>query len=139
MDNVKETLTQDIKNALRAGDRRGCSILRLMLAEIVNSEKSVKNSDPLAVLSSYRKKLTKAVGQFPEGDKRTELEYEIDYVSRYLPAQATEEQIGEYLDQIIKDAPDGQFGPLMKQCMGHFGTGADGKTVSKILKQKLGA
>ncbi|MEZ4742537.1 MAG: GatB/YqeY domain-containing protein [Bdellovibrionota bacterium] len=141
--NLKEKIQTDIKECMKNKDKKRISVLRMLLSEMQYAETAsdrsapIDNAQMLKVIASYEKRLTKSLADFPDGDKKEEIRYEISIVSGYLPKKATEKEFSASIDKILSQSDERNFGVIMKQVMSQFGSAADGNTISKILKQKL--
>lgn len=143
-------LEQDLKSALKQGNKEEALTLRMLKAGIVNEQiaqkkdKNEKAQDDLvlAVLKKEVKKRKEAIVSFEQAG-RNELaskeKAELDILSKYLPAQLSVEQITEVVDQVLADLSAGEknIGLVMKQVLAKIGSQADGKIVSDIVKKKL--
>lgn len=143
-------LEQDLKSALKQGNKEEALTLRMLKAGIVNEQiaqkkdKNEKAQDDLvlAVLKREVKKRKEAIVSFEQAG-RNELaskeKAELDILSKYLPAQLSVEQITETVDQVLADLSPGEknIGLVMKQVLAKIGSQADGKIVSDIVKKKL--
>ena len=107
-------------------------------AAATDASVELSDEDALAVIKRYHKRLTKSLVDFPEGEKQDEIKKEIEIITDYMPKMASKEEIEAAVDEILKGADAPQFGVVMKQVMERFGKSADGKTISAVVKQKLG-
>ena len=140
---LKMRIQDDMKSAMKAQDKTRVSVLRMLMSELKYAQAAVNLREELAetevekVVTSYYKKLDKSLGDFPEGDARDAVKAEMKVVAEYMPQKASSGDVTKAIDEVLAGTPDRQFGPLMKQVMAKLGSGADGKVVSEILKQKL--
>ena len=94
-----------MQEAMKGSDRKRRDTLKMLISELkyaqVAGDKKVALNDTqvLQVIASYKKKLTKALVDYPSGDKREALQAEIKIVMSYLPKMATAEEI----DKLIVD------------------------------------
>ena len=56
---MKERIMEEIKNAMKSGDKLRVSVLRMLQADIINVEKSGKEFKQIDVIRGYAKKLKK--------------------------------------------------------------------------------
>jgi uncharacterized protein YqeY len=140
---LKEKIKDDIKACMKLGEKQKLGVLRMLLSEVQYAQTSGSNQQDLddaavlKVISTYQKRLTKALEDFPEGEKRAEIRLEIDIVSQYLPAKVSVGAIDAAISQILNNTTERNFGILMKQVMAELGSGVDGKILSQMLKEKL--
>lgn len=141
---LEETISADMKKAMKEGDVALKDVTRMLLSEVkyaqasVNIKEKLDDKAVLKVIESYQKKLTKALKDYPEGDKRKSLESEIALVGRYLPKRASEDEIEQVVTRVVAGATDKNFGVLMKKVMAELGGNADGQIISQKIKQHLG-
>ena len=97
-----DELSDALKEAMKAKDKPKLDAIRQVQTEIAKkkSEKGEEATDELVlgVISSYVKKMTKAVEEYKSlGDRGSEMadkiQFEIDFLSGWLPEQLSEEEI----------------------------------------------
>ena len=143
-----DDLSAALKEAMKAKDKPKLDAIRQVQTEIAKkkSEKGEEATDELviAVISSYVKKMTKAVEEYQTlGDRGTEMaekiQFEIDFLSEWLPEQLSEEEVEKIVDEVLFEMGDidiSQMGKVIGAVMSK-GDGIDGSLVSKIVKSKL--
>ena len=143
-----DDLSAALKEAMKAKDKPKLDAIRQVQTEIAKkkSEKGEEATDELvlAVISSYVKKMTKAVEEYQTlGDRGTEMaekiQFEIDFLSEWLPEQLSEEEVQKIVDEVLFEMGDidiSQMGKVIGAVMSK-GDGIDGSLVSKIVKSKL--
>lgn len=144
---LKARIEEDFKAAFKGQDKSTVEVLRMVKSEIKNREIEKKtaldDTEVLAVISSAIKKRRESVEMFTRGN-RPELaekeQKEVDYLTRYLPAQLGEAEIREKVKAVAAAMgnPDvKQMGQVMKGVMAEIGKQADGATVSRLVKEVL--
>ena len=145
---ISDDLSAALKEAMKAKDKPKLDAIRQVQTEIAKkkSEKGEEATDELvlAVISSYVKKMTKAVEEYQTlGDRGTEMaekiQFEIDFLSEWLPEQLSEEEVEKIVDAVLFEMGDidiSQMGKVIGAVMSK-GDGIDGSLVSKIVKSKL--
>ncbi len=142
---LKERINEDLKTAMKARDKDRTSVLRMLLSEVkyaqaaVNVHQDLPEEEVLKVVSSYQKRLTKSIDDFPEGERRDAIRSEIKIVDDYLPKKAGADETKKMVEQVIAGTAERNFGILMKDVMARLGGSGDGKLVSQILKERLGS
>ena len=143
-----DDLSAALKEAMKAKDKPKLDAIRQVQTEIAKkkSEKGEEATDELVlvVISSYVKKMTKAVEEYQTlGDRGTEMaekiQFEIDFLSEWLPEQLSEEEVEKIVDAVLIEMGDidiSQMGKVIGAVMSK-GDGIDGSLVSKIVKSKL--
>ena len=143
-----DELSAALKEAMKAKDKPKLDAIRQVQTEIAKkkSEKGEEATDELVlgVISSYVKKMTKAVEEYKSlGDRGIEMaekiQFEIDFLSGWLPEQLSEEDVAKLVDEVPADLGEvdmSQMGRIIGAVMAK-GEGIDGSVVSKLVKEKL--
>src|SRR5262250_2168174 len=105
---LKERITEDMKTAMRAGEKERLATVRLILAAIkqreVDERISLDDAQVLAVLEKMIKQRREAIAQFQTGgraDLVAKETAEIGVLQGYLPAQMSEAQIDALITESI--------------------------------------
>jgi uncharacterized protein YqeY len=143
-----EDLSTSLKEAMKAKDKPKLDAIRQVQTEIAKkkSEKGEEATDELVlgVISSYVKKMAKAVDEYNSlGERGAEMaekiQFEIDFLSQWLPEQLSEEDVEKLVDEVLTELGEvdmSQMGRIIGAVMAK-GDGIDGSIVSRIVKQKL--
>jgi len=106
---LKERITEDMKAALRAGEKERLSTIRLILAAIkqreVDERISLDDSQVLAVLEKMMKQRRESIAQFTTGgraDLVARETAELALLQAYLPAQLTDAEVDALIAAAIK-------------------------------------
>ena len=145
---LADDLSTALKEAMKAKDKPKLDAIRQIQTEIAKkkSEKGEEVNDELVlgVISSYVKKMAKAVDEYNSlGEKGEEMaskiQFEIDFLTTYLPEQLSEEEVEKIIDDVLAELGDvdmSQMGRVIGAVMAK-GDGIDGSIVSNIVKGKL--
>ncbi len=145
---LADDLSTALKEAMKAKDKPKLDAIRQIQTEIAKkkSEKGEEVNDELVlgVISSYVKKMAKAVDEYKSlGEKGQEMankiQFEIDFLTTYLPEQLSEEEVEKIVDDVLDELGNvdmSQMGKVIGAVMAK-GDGIDGSIVSKIVKSKL--
>lgn len=141
---VKSTVQQQMKDALKAGEKQRLAVLRMILNEINATQVNDPNADELACVRAYHRKLAKARPEFEKvgaTDRLAEIDREMAIVEEFLPTAMSDDELERLIEQMIIDHGYTQrdFGRAMKDILAQAGGRADGGRVSAILKAKLAA
>ncbi len=146
---LKETLKNDLTEAIRSSDKVVSGTIRMVLTAITNEEVSGKEArvltddEIITVLSREAKKRREAAEEFAKAgrtDKAADEKAEGDVIARYLPAQLSEDEIKKLIAAAI--ASTGAAGPAdMGKVMGaikpQIAGKAYGAVVSSLVKAAL--
>ena len=146
---LKGTITDDMKAAMKAGDKDRLKVVRLIMAAIkqveVDQRVDLDDAGVLAVLDKMVKQRRDSAQQYSEAgrDELAEQEnFEITVIQEFLPQQLSEEEIIALVDEAIaaSDATGMQaMGPVMGQLKPKLQGRADMGQVSALVKQRLTA
>ena len=144
---LKARLTEDMKTAMKAGEKDRLGVIRLVLAAIKQKEvdERIEMTDPLvlAVLEKMVKQRKDSISQY-EAAAREDLaaieRYELGIIDAYLPAKLGEAEILAAIDQAMAEtgaSSAADIGKLMGVLKPALAGQADMGLVSKLVKQKL--
>jgi uncharacterized protein YqeY len=146
---LKNQITEDMKSAMKAGDKDRLKVVRLMMAAIKQVEVDMRTElDDAAVLGVLEKMLKQrrdSVEQFEKGgreDLAASERAEIEVVQAYLPEQLSADEIAALVDEVI--AATGaesirDMGRVMGQIKARAAGRADMGTISATVKERLNA
>ncbi|HZT68687.1 MAG TPA: GatB/YqeY domain-containing protein [Terriglobia bacterium] len=146
---IAEKVEKDLVTAMKAREELRLSVLRMAKTALKNKQvelgKPLTDDQALAVLRTLVKQRRDSIEQFRKGgreDLATKEEAEAAILQSYLPAEATDEEIGAAVAAAI--AETGASGPqdlgkVMKAAMAKLaGKNADGKRVNQMVRARLG-
>lgn len=145
---LKERITEDMKNAMRAGEKDRLATIRMALAAIkqreVDERITLDDAQVLAVLEKMIKQRKEAIAQFESGG-RTDLvakeAAEVSLLQSYLPTQLTQAEIEALIAQAIASTGATSvkdMGKVMGVVKAQAAGRADMGAVSALIKKKLG-
>ena len=145
---ISDDLSAALKEAMKAKDKPKLDAIRQVQTEVAKkkAEKGEEATDELVlgVISSYVKKMTKAVEEYQSlGDRGVEMaekiQFEIDFLSGWLPEQLSEEEVVAIIDEVLAEMGDvdmSQMGKIIGAVMAKA-DGLDGSVVSKLVREKI--
>ncbi|MCY7355297.1 MAG: GatB/YqeY domain-containing protein [Lysobacter sp.] len=145
---LKQTLTDDMKAAMKSGDKQSLGVIRLINAAIKQREVDERialddDTAVIAILDKMVKQRKDSVSQF-EAAAREDLASierdEIVVIERYIPAKMGEADIVAAIDAAIADtgaAGPSDMGKLMAALKPKLAGQADMGQVSALVKQRL--
>ncbi|HLL71019.1 MAG TPA: GatB/YqeY domain-containing protein [Pyrinomonadaceae bacterium] len=146
---LKQRIIDDMTDAMRAKDATRLSTLRMVKAAMMNRQiekgGELTDEEMAKMLQSLLKQRRDSVEQYEKGG-RAELaakeRAEIAVIEAYLPQAATREEIEGAVTAAIEETGASsmkEMGAVMKSVQARLaGRAADGRTVSEIVKAKLG-
>jgi len=147
MSQLLQNIQDDLKRALKGGDRPRVDTLRFLLAGLQNARiaklADLTDEDVLGVLAKQAKTHRESIEAFQRGGRADLVEKEsreLAILEGYLPAQLDEAGVRERLRTLIagqdlKGAAD--LGRLMKVAMPDLRGRADGGLVSRLAREEL--
>ena len=146
---LKDSISEDVKSAMKAGDKDRLKVLRLILAAIkqveVDTRKDLDDAAVLGVLDKMVKQRRDSIEQFEKGgrDDLAAIEKaEIEVVESYLPARMDDAELEALIDEVI--AATGaesirDMGKVMDAIKAKAAGRADMGAVGSRVKARLGA
>jgi uncharacterized protein YqeY len=140
-------LKEDLKQAMRGGDKERVGVLRLVLAGVTNSEKErgtpADDAGVIAVLAREVKRHKESIEAFKKGDRQdlvTKEEGELSILLEYLPKQMSRDEIAEAARRAIEEM--GASGPrdkgkVMGRLMAELKGKAEGQEVNAVVSELL--
>ena len=147
--NLKDKINQDLKDAMKSGDKLKLETIRSIRALILEFEKSgsgkdLTPDDEVKMVSTAVKKRKDSIEQFRNAG-REELalkeEKELEILLAYLPKQLSEEEIADKIKLLAAEVgakTKEDFPKLMPLVMKELKGKADGKLVKTLVEKFLG-
>ena len=144
---LKARLTDDMKTAMKSGDKDRLGVIRLLNAAIkqreVDERVQLDDAQVLAVLEKQMKQRRDSLSQY-EAAGREDLaaieRYELGVIDVYLPAKLGEAEVLAAIDAAITETGAtgaADMGKLMAVLKPKLAGQADMGEVSKLVKQRL--
>ncbi|MCB0863089.1 MAG: GatB/YqeY domain-containing protein [Solirubrobacterales bacterium] len=139
-----DQLREDAQAALKDGDRKRASALR-MIQDVLQQEVKLGKGDEIGALQRERKKRMEAAEAFADAGRYEQAEderFEAELITAYLPAQLSDEELSELVREAITEtgaSEPKQMGQVMGLLKDRVAGRADGKRVSTEVKSQLGA
>ncbi|QIK37337.1 GatB/YqeY domain-containing protein [Caldichromatium japonicum] len=145
---LKSRIQDDMKSALKAGDKTRLGVIRLILAAIkqreIDERIELDDAQTLAVLDKLIKQRRDAIAQYETAgreDLAAAERFEIEVIQGYLPPALTEAEIGELITSAIAEQGAqglSDMGRVMNVLRSKLQGRADLGAVSALVKQRLG-
>jgi uncharacterized protein len=151
MGTLKDTLTADLRTAMKARDELTTSTLRMALAAVRTAEsagsvaRELSDQEVLAVLTKEAKKRREAATAFAgagRAEQAARERAEGEVLERYLPAQLSDEELAELVAGALAAGQFGgnaQMGPAMKAAQAAVAGRAEGARVAAEVRRQLAA
>jgi uncharacterized protein len=142
---LREQINEDMKTAMKAGEKERLATIRLLLAEEVDERITLDQSQVIAVIEKMLKQRRDAIGQF-EAAGRTDLadkeKAEVAVLTQYLPAQMTAAELQAVVAEAITQSgakAASEMGKVMAIVKPQVAGKADMGQVSQLIKAALAA
>jgi len=144
---LKTQLTEDMKAAMKSGEKDRLGVIRLILAAIKQKEvdERIEMTDPLvlAVLEKMVKQRKDSISQYGDAGREdlAKIErYELGIIEAYLPAKMSEAEVQAAVDAAKAEtgaAGPADMGKLMAVLKPRLAGQADMGLVSQLVKKSL--
>jgi uncharacterized protein len=141
---ILEKVQEDVRSAMKSGERQRAAALR-MVVDALQKDAKMGDGDEIAVLQQERKKRLEAAEAYRDGGRGEQAEVEqgeAELIEAYLPEQLSDDELGELVGAAISETGAGdpsQMGQVMSAVMPKVAGRADGKRVSQVVRERLGA
>jgi uncharacterized protein YqeY len=133
-------LSEDMKTALKAGQKERLGVIRMILSDAKTAD--LRKQTPEEAVAAYAKKLVKSSEEMTKYGRTAEadqLKAELLIVQEYLPKKASPEDTARLVDEFLakNSFTEKQIGQAMGQFMKAHGPQVDAGTANELIKQKL--
>lgn len=145
---LKQKLVEDLKQALRGGDKVRRSVIRLVMAAIKNAEIArqitLEDADILGVIAKEARQRRESIEAFRQGNRQdlvTQEEAELVILQQYLPQQMSREEIIAEARRVIEEVGargPGDKGKVMPKLIAKLKGKADGREINAVVTELLG-
>jgi len=147
MMDLETRLMDDLKSAMKGGDKLRTGVIRMLRTDLQNARiskgKDLEAEEVLEILSRYARKRAEAAEEY-RGGGREELAAkelaEAEIVKSYLPTPLNEDELRELVGQVVEELGAGgmkMMGAVMKEVLSRAAGRAEGSTVSALVKARL--
>ncbi|MDQ6942113.1 MAG: GatB/YqeY domain-containing protein [Candidatus Eremiobacteraeota bacterium] len=143
---IKDTITADLKDAMRARDQLRLDTLRSVISAFnyrrIEAGSDLSDAEQLVVVQKLVKQRSDSIESFTSGNRPELAEKESrerEILLRYLPAQKSPDEIRAVVRAALAGLPEGgrNQGALMKLVLPQLKGLADGNAVRKIVTEEL--
>jgi uncharacterized protein YqeY len=145
--NLKQKLADELKQAIKSGDKVKRSAIRLLLAAINNAEiarqGALEDADILGIIAKEVRQRHESIEAFKQGNRPdlvTQEEAELAVLQEYLPPQMTREEVVEAARRIIEEVGaqgPGDKGKVMPKLIAQLKGRADGREINAVVTELL--
>ncbi len=140
---IKENVSQQLKDALKAHDELRLSTMRMLLSAInydrINKMHELSEAEEIDVVRKEAKKRSDAIEMYEkagETERAEKEKLELAILNEFLPKGLSTEELTAIVDKAIATAGS-DFGAIMKLVMAQTQGRADGRVISEMVRAKL--
>jgi len=144
---LQQRINDDVKTAMRNKDKERLGVMRLITAAFkqkeVDERIELDDTMVLAIMNKMTKQIRDSINQFEKAgrdDLVAKEAFELKIIQEYLPAQLTEDEIGQIIAECVK-ASGAESAKDMGKVMGLLKPRLQGRAdmgkVSGLVKQQL--
>jgi len=139
---VRLKLQEDMKLAMKAGQKERLSVIRMLLSDVKNIDLAAKPTTAEDAVAAYGKKLRKSLEEYQKLGKTVEVEQlqrEIAIVDEYLPKKASPEETEKLVREFLagQTFSDKQVGQAMGAFMKAHGPKVEPGAVNQLIRRIL--
>ena len=146
---LKQKLADDLKQAMRDGDKVRRSAIRLAMAAIKNAEIArqavLEDGDVLGVIAKEVRQRKESIEAFKQGDRQelaAQEEAEMAVLEQYLPQQMSRDEITAEARRVIEEVGAESIrdnGKVMPPLIAKLKGKADGREINEVVTELLGS
>ncbi|MCF6309634.1 MAG: GatB/YqeY domain-containing protein [Sulfurimonas sp.] len=145
--NLRETINQDVKNAMKSKNTKTRDALRLLTSAFkqieVDERKELNDDDVIKIIQTQVKRRNDSATQYKDAGRDDLMQIELDEIAvytPYLPAQLSDDELSTTLKEIVlkvgATSPK-DMGKVMGMASKELAGKADGKRISECVKNLL--
>ncbi|MEA3331823.1 MAG: GatB/YqeY domain-containing protein [Campylobacterota bacterium] len=146
--NLRETINQDLKNAMKAKETKKRDALRLLTSAFkqieVDERKELSDDDIIKIIQKQVKSRNDSITQYKKADRDDLMQIELDEIAfyiPYLPTQLSDDELNSAIKEIITKVGATtmkDMGKVMGMASKELAGKADGKRINGVVKTLLG-
>ena len=143
-----EQLTNDMKTAMKSGEKMRLSTIRLLRGQIkdaaINKQAELTKDEEIAVITHAAKRRKESIQAYTDAGRDDLVEKEkseLVIIQAYLPEQLSIAEVEKMVDDAIEQVGAqtiSDLGKVMPVVMAKAKGRADGKQINQLVRKKLG-
>ncbi len=148
MPTIKESLAEQMKAAMKSGDKDKLGFARNLHAAFrkkeIDDRADLDDAGCQKIISTLLKQRQDSIEQFKQGGRQDLVDKEqaeANFLKTFMPEQMSEEEIRKLVDWAVTESKATEakhMGNVMKVLMPKLQGRADGKIVNQLVKERLG-
>lgn len=145
---LRETINQNVKNAMKSKDTKTRDALRLLTSAFkqieVDERKELSDDDVIKIIQTQVKRRNDSATQFKDAGRDDLMQIELDEIAiytPYLPAQLSDDELSSAVKEVISKVGATtmkDMGKVMGMASKELAGKADGKRINECVKKLLG-
>ena len=147
MSELKKSITDDMKSAMKAKDRQALKAVRMILEAIkqkeIDERIELDDAQVMTVIQKMVKQRKDSISQFSDAGRSDLVEIEeaeLETINNYMPEQLSDEEVASVVYKAINDSGANSMkdmGKLMGMLKPRLQGKADMSIVSQLIKSRL--
>jgi len=144
---LKQKLAEDLKQALKGGDKVRRSVVRLVMAAVKNAEiarqATLDDTDILGIITKEARQRRESIEAFKQGNRQdlvAQEEAELAILQQYLPQQMSRDEIIVEARRVIEEVGAlgaGDKKKVMPKLIAQLKGRADGREINTVVTELL--
>lgn len=147
MATIKERISEDMKAAMKSGEKDKLAAIRMLHAAIrkkeIDDRADLDDAGVTKIISGLAKQRQDSIEQFKAGGRQDLVDKEtaeLKLLQAYLPEQMSQDELVKIVESAIAESgakTQKEMGAVMKVLMPKVAGKADGKLVNQLVRERL--
>lgn len=147
MPSIKERISEEMKSAMKSGDKAKLGAIRMLHAAIrkkeIDDRQDLDDTGVVKIITTLVKQRQDSIEQFGAGGRQDLVDKEtaeLHLLQSYLPAQLSQDELVKLVEGAIQESnakTQKDMGAVMKVLMPKVSGKADGKLVNQLVRERL--
>jgi uncharacterized protein len=138
MGELKDNVSEQIKDAMRAKDKVRLNVLRYLKKLFIENDTAKKAQPELEIVISYAKKIKDSISMYPDGSEQQDgIKKEVEILNEFLPKQLEKADVEKIINDIKAGLENPNMGAIMKELSPQIKGKFDGKEASQMVQAAL--
>ena len=138
MGDLKDTVSDQIKDAMRAKDKVRLNVLRYLKKLFIENDTSNKPIAELDIVISHEKKTRDSISMYPDASEQQDnIKLELKIIEEFMPKALAKNEVQALIDKIKGSLENPNMGAIMKELSPKIKGQFDGKLASQMVQASL--
>ncbi len=140
---LSQQLVDEMKQAMKDGDRARLGVIRYLRSEIKNFEIDHGQQNDAGIekiIAQQVKQVKESIEEYQKAGREDLVsaeEVKLKVLEEYLPEQMSDGEVQTIIDEVLQKVENPQIGPMIGQVMAKVQGKADGGQVASLVRQAL--